>query len=182
MDLTTHALQVLDDDNIFLPLQERRVAADGGWRASYVTPTPADTYVNAYRRWFDAAGPPPYAAHAVDALRGKPLDKAQLLDRYTQHTAHCTSCSGALANACKASAVAKALLIAAAAALPSLLLSSAWPAAAALAVGAASVAALQRAAWSVERRLTSGLSEYPPPRNSGKASRELRTVEQGRSS
>lgn len=48
----THAcIQVLDDDNIFLPLQERRVAVDGGWRKSYVLPTAADTYVSAYRRW-----------------------------------------------------------------------------------------------------------------------------------
>lgn len=158
------------------------MAVDGGWRASYVTPTPADAYVNAYRRWFDAAGPPPYAAHAVDALRGRPLDKTHLLDRHAQHTAHCKSCAGALANARKASAVAKVLLITAAAAMPALLLGGAWHMAAALALAAAVTTAAQRAAWTVEQRLTSGLSEYPPPRNSGKASRELRTVEQGRSS
>lgn len=33
-------------------------------------------------RWFDAAGAPPYAAHAVDVLRGAPLDKTKLLDRW----------------------------------------------------------------------------------------------------
>lgn len=44
-------LTVLDDDNIFLPLQERRVKDMGGWRSNYVLPTGADTYVSAYRRW-----------------------------------------------------------------------------------------------------------------------------------
>ena len=97
-------LKVLDDDNIFLPLQERRVADVGGWRGKggYVTPTSADAYVRAYRRAFDAAGPVPHASSAVDFFRQGPLDKTELLDRYTQHTAHCTSCSGALKNANRA--------------------------------------------------------------------------------
>lgn len=34
-------LTVLDDDNIFLPLQERRVTDMGGWRSNYVMPTAA---------------------------------------------------------------------------------------------------------------------------------------------
>lgn len=175
-------LKVLDDDNIFLPLQERRVAADGGWRNSYIMPTPADTYINAYRRWFDAVGPPPYAAHSVDALHGRPLDKAYLLDRYAQHTAHCTSCAGALANARHARRATKVILLAAAAVMPSLLLQRALRATAGVALVSASAMAAHLAARSVESRLTSGLSEYPPPRNSGRAAKELRTVEQGRSS
>ena len=89
-------LKVLDDDNIFLPLQERRVADVGGWR-EYVTPTPADAYVNAYRKAFDAAGPVPHAPSAVDYFRQAPLDKAALLDRYAQHTAHCYHCQAAYA-------------------------------------------------------------------------------------
>ena len=52
----------------------------GGWRGregklGYITPTPADTYVNAYRKWFDGVTPPPHAPHAVDSLRGVPLNK-----------------------------------------------------------------------------------------------------------
>ena len=60
----------------------------GGWRSNYVMPTQADTYVAAYRRWFDAAGPPPYASAALDHFRRMPLDKKDLLDRYRQHTAY----------------------------------------------------------------------------------------------
>ena len=68
--------------------------------------------MSAYRRWYDAAGAPPYAKYAVDTFRSTPLDKAALLDRYSQHTAHCKSCAGALATARKASQAAKVLLLA----------------------------------------------------------------------
>ena len=181
-------LKVLDDDNIFLPLQERRVADVGGWRGNYVTPTAADAYVNAYRAWFDAAGPPPHAAHAVDHFRSAPLDKAALLDRYSQHTAHCTSCLGALRAARRVAAVCRGALLALAAALPSLLgalrpLRAHVRALCGLGVLAALQALAWRAAAVVAQRLTSGMAEYPPPRNraEGKgAARELRTVEQGR--
>jgi hypothetical protein len=82
-------LKVLDDDNIFLPLQERRVQDQGGWKGvdghnGYVTPTSSDTFVNAYRKWFDQVPPPPHAAHARDLLRDVPLSKEHLLDRYAQ--------------------------------------------------------------------------------------------------
>ena len=213
-------LRVLDDDNVFLPLQERAVGArPGGWRANYVMPTTADAYVSAYRRWFDAAGPPPHAPHAVDtlqaALSAAPLDKAALLDRHSQHTAHCTACSGALANARTLANLARRLLLAMLALTPWVATRCAPAAAAAAAqlaaasgarsvvaaIGALVVAARpllaagtaaamlgagRSLALSIERRLTSGLSEYPPPRNQPAGSkmnaRELRTVEQGRRS
>lgn len=207
-------LTVLDDDNIFLPLQERRVNDKGGWRANYVMPTSADTYVSAYRRWYDAAGPPPHAAHASDHLHAAPLDKEKLLDRLSQHTAHCKSCSGALANAKRVNSVTKVLLIALATSLPWILSSSSMAvllaaprftsavatrtsllAAAAellvslrpllgISVMAVAVGAARKFALTVEQRLTTGLPEYPPPRNrpaKGKG-KELRTVEQGRRS
>ena len=169
-------------------LQERRVADVGGWRGNYVTPTAADAYVNAFRAWFDAAGPPPHAAHAVDHFRSAPLDKAALLDRYSQHTAHCTSCLGALRAARRVAAVCRGALLALAAALPSLLgalrpLRAHVRALCGLGVLAALQALAWRAAAVVAQRLTSGMAEYPPPRNraEGKgAARELRTVEQGR--
>ena len=89
-------LRVLDDDNIFLPRQERCVGAPqtvqfnyrskksptrlpslpsrrvhqlGGWRNNYVMPTRADTYVAAFRRWYDRVGAPPYAQ--VGAARNR---------------------------------------------------------------------------------------------------------------
>ena len=210
-------LKVLDDDNIFLPLQERRVGALGGWRANYVMPTPADTYVSAYRRWFDAAGPPPHAAHARDFFASAPLSKADLLDRYAQHTAHCTSCAGALRNAKKASVAARSVLLAIATTLPWMVASRAQAVAAAAAtlstsivarhttiasaalallaslrpflgvvLLAGSAAAVSHVATLIESRLTSGLGEYPPPRNKPDgargSARELRTVEEGRRS
>ena len=89
----------------------------GGWRGNYVTPAKADTFVTAYRRWFDGAGPPPYQPHAVDYFRQAPLSKEALLDRHSQHTAHCTSCAGALRCAKRVAAVADALLLAAVAML-----------------------------------------------------------------
>lgn len=194
----------------------------GGWRGpkGYVTPTPADTYVNAYRKWFDAVPAPPYAEHSTDHLRGLPLSKEALLDRYSQHTAHCSSCQGALRNAKRCVAASRRLLFGAAALLP-WLVSARWAAAseaackvwqaASLGKGlgmahvVAGVKAFMGAVWpllalaafcgvvdvarktaiSVEQRLTSGMHEYPPPRNlalgAKGAARELRTVEQGRS-
>lgn len=183
-------LKVLDDDNIFLPLQERRVADVGGWRGKggYVTPTSADAYVRAYRRAFDAAGPVPHASSAVDFFRQGPLDKTELLDRYTQHTAHCTSCSGALKNAKKVKTASKAGLLAVAASLPSVIAIRAMrtvPTLGGFGVATGLLGAALHFSTLVERRLTSGMHEYPPPRNlpEGKrAARELRTVEQGRRS
>ena len=181
-------LKVLDDDNIFLPLQERRVTDVGGWRGNYVTPTSADAYVRAYRRAYDAAGAVPHAKHAVDYFRQGPLDKEDLLDRFSQHTKHCASCSGALKNAKKVAKASKAGLVVLAAALPSLLAMRSLRTASSLG-GLGLATGVLGAAWHfstlVEKRLTSGMHEYPPPRNlpEGKrAARELRTVEEGRRS
>lgn len=207
-------LKVLDDDNIFLPLQERRVADVGGWKRGYVTPTSADLFVNTYRRWFDAAGTPPHASHAVDYFRGAALDKATLLDRYAQHTKHCTACSGALANAQRISKACTALLLALGTCTPWAIVGSSHAvlgAASALStartvptalaatcgligtllirpIGAVTLSALalfviRQFAQSVAEKLTTGLGEYPPPRNRAEgegAATELRTVEQGR--
>jgi hypothetical protein len=191
-------LKVLDDDNIFLPLQERRIADVGGWKGNYVMPTAADTYVTAYRRWFDLAGAPPHAAASADAYRrmldGAAPDKASLLNRQAQHTDHCTSCSGALKNAKRAQMVCRSLLLGMLALSPSLLLAAAGQPSwrlratalrpfAALALAALPVLKANNFARSVERALTSGMWLYPPPRNlsSGRgANKNLKTVEQGR--
>lgn len=195
-------------------MQERRVEDAGGWRRRYKLPTGADMYVAAYRRWYDAAGPPPHASHAVDHFRTTPLDKTALLDRHAQHTAHCTSCTGALKGAERAAKIGGALLLALGTLCPWIVASTlpavtsaaaaavARPASAAAAVRAAlgllralgpllmlgllggGVAAGREFAASIARRLTSGMCEYPPPRNgpADAAARELRTVEQGRRS
>lgn len=90
---------VLDDDNIFLSTQERRLAQAGGiWEQSYYLPTKGDLYIATFRRWiskFARGGPfgPPKPEQF------EPYDWRQpelLLDRYAQHTKHCASCSKAL--------------------------------------------------------------------------------------
>jgi len=61
----------------------------------------------------------------ADYLRGAPLSKQHLLDRHAQHTAHCSSCQGALRNAQRISTIAHRLLLAAATLVP-WLVSSTW--------------------------------------------------------
>jgi hypothetical protein len=128
---------------------------------------------------------------------------------------HCTSCQGALKAAQRLSKLGMRMLVAVLALSPWLVAHS-WPSILTAATGvtsatglrggmraigallvasrsllaaglvAASVGAGRELARSIERRLTSGLSEYPPPRNqpadSKTKARELRTVEQGRRS
>ncbi|MEO0540236.1 MAG: Rieske 2Fe-2S domain-containing protein, partial [Cyanobacteria bacterium P01_A01_bin.105] len=86
--------RVLEDDQIFLHLQERlleKSEARTYAQACYL-PTQADRYVIAFRKWitqFDA-----------DPFPGQPLPPDQgldaLMDRYHSHTQHCGSCLAAL--------------------------------------------------------------------------------------
>ncbi|EWM25140.1 pheophorbide a oxygenase [Nannochloropsis gaditana] len=97
--------RVLDDDNIFLAVQERRLLDPAGsssasWVKRYYMPTKADLFVAQFRRWIDTYGKGgPFGALTADAL--EELDYKTLpdvlLDRYHQHTRHCASCSRALA-------------------------------------------------------------------------------------
>ena len=103
------------------------------WRASYWLPSSADLGIVALRRWMDdhGGGPDipalPPAAAGVGVL-APPLDTRALtpaeaaldvapvevlLDRYNQHTKHCASCRGALANTRTVAACARAVVVAA---------------------------------------------------------------------
>eukprot|EP00929_Paragymnodinium_shiwhaense_P089882 TRINITY_DN50091_c0_g1_i1.p1 TRINITY_DN50091_c0_g1~~TRINITY_DN50091_c0_g1_i1.p1 ORF type:complete len:624 (+),score=136.66 TRINITY_DN50091_c0_g1_i1:67-1938(+) len=192
-------LRVLDDDNIFLPIQERTVHdVPGGWKKNYVMPTAADTYVTAYRRWFDSVPAVPHDEHAVDAHRslglaaGAIVDKSFLLDRYAQHTAHCKSCQGALRRAKQTVKAANAALLTAAASVPGVLVALGSSSASlalqlkvlgGLAAFAGGASQVRKLAKKVAVGLTSGVPDYPPPRNRKTfKARELRTVEQGRRS
>ncbi|CAE7465706.1 PAO [Symbiodinium sp. CCMP2592] len=175
-------LRVLDDDNIFLPIQERQVQDAGGWR-TYIMPTSADTFVTAFRTWFDRAGPPPHAPSAVDEYRSRQPTRAELLDREAQHTAHCASCTGAVRNSRKAVSLCRVLLFFAAAAAPTLYSRHSWRGLMLLTLASCAVGKAWQLSWSIQARLTSGMHDYPPPRNQfGRRgqNRELRTVEQGR--
>lgn len=94
--------RVLEDDQIFLHIQERmlekagvRGAAPGGDRpyaqACYL-PTQADRYVMAFRKWI--------TDFQADPFPGEPLppewSTEALMDRYHSHTQHCGSCRPAL--------------------------------------------------------------------------------------
>ncbi|CAE7354829.1 PAO [Symbiodinium natans] len=175
-------LRVLDDDNIFLPIQERQVQDAGGWK-NYIMPTSADTFVTAFRTWFDRAGPPPHAPSAVDEYRSRQPTRAELLDREAQHTAHCKSCTVAVRRSRKIVCLCRGLLLLAAGAAPTLFARHCWRGLALLLLASCVVGKVWQVAWAIAARLTSGLHDYPPPRNrQGRRgqSRELRTVEQGR--
>ncbi|CAI5476175.1 unnamed protein product [Closterium sp. Yama58-4] len=86
------------------------------WQSEYFLPAPADLFVVAFRQWMGT-----YAGGAVSyppgySLPPQPLPKAVVLDRMASHTAHCTSCSSALATLQRAHLLLPALSLLAAAA------------------------------------------------------------------
>ncbi|KAL6764549.1 hypothetical protein V8C86DRAFT_2471996 [Haematococcus lacustris] len=94
----------LEDDQIFLHIGEveywKRRAAGAGPLAPYFLASPADTLVAAFRSWLDrqgGGGPWGHPTPALVALLPPRQSRSQLLDRHTQHTAHCASCQQGLA-------------------------------------------------------------------------------------
>lgn len=85
---------VLEDDQIFLHIQERELEKAGAkpYAQACYLPTQADRYVLAYRKWL--------SDFQADPFPGQPLPpeitKVALLDRYHSHTQHCRSCRVAL--------------------------------------------------------------------------------------
>ncbi|MGD1907644.1 MAG: Rieske 2Fe-2S domain-containing protein [Leptolyngbyaceae cyanobacterium] len=86
--------RVLEDDQIFLHLQERQLAKAGDrtYSQSCFLPTQADQYVLEFRKWVDHFQADPFP----DQPLPPECSKAELLDRYHSHTQHCRSCSHAL--------------------------------------------------------------------------------------
>ncbi len=88
---------VLEDDQIFLHLQERALAAQGGsgeFAQAFYLPTKSDSYVSALHRWVNDYQALPFPGRSLPAA----IDRDLLLERYHSHTKHCASCRGALAN------------------------------------------------------------------------------------
>ena len=88
---------VLEDDQIFLHLQERYLnqLSDHGEKPYAQTcylPTQADRYVSAYRRWVSEFQADPFPGQALPTERSLP----ELMDRYHSHVEHCHSCRTAL--------------------------------------------------------------------------------------
>lgn len=96
---------VIDGDMILLHQQERFLQeqlTQESWQTAYKLPTSADRLVIAFRKWFDqyCNGQLPWLAGGISSTEQLPLNekREQLLDRYHQHTQHCSSCRGALKN------------------------------------------------------------------------------------
>lgn len=85
---------VLEDDQIFLHIQERELAKAGAkpYAQACYLPTQADRYVLAYRKWLSDFQADPFPGQALPPELTKPA----LLDRYQSHTQHCGSCRVAL--------------------------------------------------------------------------------------
>ncbi|AZB72243.1 Rieske 2Fe-2S domain-containing protein [Synechococcus elongatus] len=85
---------VLEEDQIFLHHQERRIQQQGG-SATYsrqcYLPTPADRFVLALHRWVDRYAGVPFPNEPLPTSLSIP----ELLERYQSHTLHCRSCAAA---------------------------------------------------------------------------------------
>ncbi|PAX51597.1 aromatic ring-hydroxylating dioxygenase subunit alpha [Brunnivagina elsteri] len=96
---------VLDGDMVLLQQQEyllQQRQAFGSWKTAYKMPTGADRLVIEFRQWFDkySQGKLPWHEVGINALGYAKIneDRKQVLNRYEQHTQHCSSCRGALKN------------------------------------------------------------------------------------
>lgn len=88
---------VLEDDQIFLHLQERYLAKNGGgtrFAQAFYLPTKADQFVVEYRQWVNQFQADPFPGEDFPPAQ----DADTLLDRYLSHTRHCGSCRKALAR------------------------------------------------------------------------------------
>lgn len=86
--------RVLEDDQIFLHIQERLLEKVGqqSYAQSCYLPTQADRYVVAFRKWISDFAADPFAGEALPPEQSTEA----LMDRYHSHTKHCGSCSTAL--------------------------------------------------------------------------------------
>ncbi|MFB2767726.1 Rieske 2Fe-2S domain-containing protein [Pelatocladus sp. BLCC-F211] len=95
--------EVLDGDMVLLQQQEyflQQTESSQSWKIAYKLPTSADRLVIEYRNWFDkyCHGQLPWSevGISVPEIRNINENREQVLDRYKQHTQHCSSCRGAL--------------------------------------------------------------------------------------
>ncbi|MEO0405769.1 MAG: Rieske 2Fe-2S domain-containing protein [Cyanobacteria bacterium P01_A01_bin.135] len=88
--------RVLEDDQIFLHIQERLLEKAGTkpYAQACHLPTQADRYVIAFRKWVSDFQADPFAGQSLPPE----MTKTALLNRYESHTKHCSSCRTALKN------------------------------------------------------------------------------------
>lgn len=94
---------LLDGDMILLHQQERffqQKKLVESWKTAYKLPTSADRLVIEFRNWFEkyCNGDLPWNEVGINFLQNSNINDSRtvLLDRYKQHTQHCSSCRGAL--------------------------------------------------------------------------------------
>ncbi|WP_414754427.1 Rieske 2Fe-2S domain-containing protein [Anabaena sp. CCY 9910] len=96
---------VLDGDMILLNqqehlIQQRQLSAT--WKTAYKMPTSADRLVIEFRKWFDkyCDGGLPWKEVGIPIPEAAAINDNRdvLLDRYKQHTRHCSSCRNTLKN------------------------------------------------------------------------------------
>lgn len=94
---------VLDGDMILLNQQENFLAQKQrteSWKTAYQLPTAADRLVIEFRKWFDqyCQGQLPWGEVGITPPDISPFlpNRQEVLNRYTQHTQHCSSCRDTL--------------------------------------------------------------------------------------
>ena len=90
---------ILDGDMILLHQQEQ-LLQQTNWKTAYKMPTSADRLIIEFHSWFDryCEGKLPWDKVGVTPITKSTLETPRevLLDRYHQHTQHCSSCRNAL--------------------------------------------------------------------------------------
>ncbi len=95
---------ILDGDMILLNQQEyllQQKQRTESWKTAYQLPTSADRLVIEFRQWFDryCEGKLPWQEVGLSEQKTQVNNnRKQMLDRYHQHTQHCSSCRSALKN------------------------------------------------------------------------------------
>ncbi|OKH15076.1 Rieske 2Fe-2S domain-containing protein [[Limnothrix rosea] IAM M-220] len=86
---------ILEDDQIFLHLQERELEkSNKNYAQTCYLPTGSDLFVLAYRKWVESFGEP----FADQTFAPAEVSQEKLMERYHSHTENCSSCKAALAN------------------------------------------------------------------------------------
>lgn len=84
---------ILEDDQIFLHLQERELEkSDKNYAQTCYLPTSSDLFVIAYRKWIEKFGEP----FPSETFSAPDIRQEILLERYHSHTKNCSSCKAAL--------------------------------------------------------------------------------------
>lgn len=103
-DHITNRNVVLDGDMILLNQQEyllQQKQSSESWKKAYKLPTSADRLVIEFRTWFDkyCQGKLPWEEVGIKDTESKINDnRLVMLDRYQQHTQHCSSCRTTVKN------------------------------------------------------------------------------------